>query len=173
MGERASGLATDSNPSTPRATAEELGSEIAVVRGELDTLLSELDRRRHEALDVPLQLRRHAFGASLTALALLVTATGSVGLTIWRRRRRDRFGPRAGRLNQAFARMTAHPERVAAEPTIVGKILTAAATAAVAALVKKVLEGALERVMQATAEGTVASPPGPAAATKLSYPRAS
>jgi hypothetical protein len=32
---------------------------------------------------------------------------------------------RAGRLSQAIARMTEHPERVAAEPTIPAKILTA------------------------------------------------
>ncbi len=41
---------------------------------------------------------------------------------------------------QAIARMTEHPERVATEPTIPAKIVTAAASAAVAALVKKLLE---------------------------------
>jgi hypothetical protein len=48
MGERTSGLNGSS-----RASIEELGSEIASVREELDTLLGELDRRRHEALDTP------------------------------------------------------------------------------------------------------------------------
>ena len=36
--------------------------------------------------------------------------------------------------------MTEHPERVATEPTIPAKIVTAAASAAVAARVKKLLE---------------------------------
>jgi hypothetical protein len=143
MGEGTPGLDTSSNAresQAPRAAAEALGSEIAVVRQELDTLLGELDRRRHEALDVPLQLRRHAFGALLTVLALVATAAGSVWLTLWRRRRRERLGARAGRFRQAVSRMTEHPERVATEPTVAGKIATAAANAAVAALVKKLLE---------------------------------
>jgi hypothetical protein len=80
MDERTPGLETHSDAS-PRAVVEELGSEVAGVREELDTLLGELDRRRHDALDVRLQLRRHAVGAGLTAFALLATATGSV----WRR----------------------------------------------------------------------------------------
>jgi hypothetical protein len=138
MGERTPSLDASSNSresQAPRAVAEAVGGEIAVVREELDTLLGELDRRRHEALDVPLQLRRHAFGISLTILALVFTATGSVWLTLWRRRRTERLGARAGRLRQAVSRMTEHPERVAAEPTVAGKIAVAAANAAVAVLV--------------------------------------
>jgi hypothetical protein len=157
MGERTPGLGNGRNagpdPAT-RTAVEELGSEIAGVREELDTLLGELDRRRHEALDVPLQLRRHAFGASLTMLALVATAAGSVGLTLWRRRRRARLSAQTGRFREALSRMTEHPERVAAEPTIPARILTAAANAAVAALVKKFLERAVERLMDASAEPT-------------------
>jgi hypothetical protein len=126
--------------SVTRDTVHELGNEVAHARDELDVLLGEFDRRRHEVLDVPLQLRRHALGAGLTVLAFTLAAAGSVGLTIWRRRRGERVRARAGRLSQAIARMTEHPERVAAEPTIPAKILTAAASAAVAALVKKLLE---------------------------------
>ena len=156
MGEGTPGLNSGSSarrePDAPRATAEQLGGEIAVVRRELDTLLGELDRRRHEALDVPLQLRRHATGATLTVLAFLLTAAGGVWLTIWNRRRRARYPARASRLRLALARMTEHPERVAAEPTVPGKILTAAANAAVAALVKRVLERTVEQLMAATPE---------------------
>jgi hypothetical protein len=131
-----------------------LGGQIAEVREELDTLLGELDRRRHEALDVPLQLRRHAVGASLTVVALVAAAAASVWLTLWRRRRRDRLSAQAGRLRRAVSRMTEHPERVAAEPTIPARIATAAANAAVAALVKKALERAVESLMSAGADGT-------------------
>jgi hypothetical protein len=45
--------------------------------------------------------------------------------------------------------MTEHPERVAAEPTIPARILTAAASAAVAALAKKLLERGLVALMEA------------------------
>jgi hypothetical protein len=47
--------------------------------------------------------------------------------------------------------MTAHPERVAVEsnPSLVRKLLAAAATAAVASLVKKVLERGISQAMDA------------------------
>ena len=161
MGERTPRL--DAKPgaqdgAAPRAAVESLGSEIAGVREELDTLLGELDRRRHEALDVPLQLRRHALGTSLTIVALVATAAGSVWLTLWRRHRRQRPGAQAGRFRHALARMTEHPERVATDSSVVGKIATAAANAAVAVLVKKVLERGVERLMEAGP--TTASAPG-------------
>jgi hypothetical protein len=133
---------------TPRAIAETLGTEIAVVRDELDGLVAELDRRRHDAFDLRRQLGRHAFGVALTTLALLATATGAVSFGIWRQRRRARLSAQAGRLRHAIARMTEHPERVAAEPTMAGKIVTAAASAAVAALVKKLLERAVQRLLE-------------------------
>jgi hypothetical protein len=128
---------------------EELGSEVAGVREELDTLVAELDRRRHEVFDVRLQLRRHAVGAGLTAFALVATAAGSVWLTHLRRRRRARPTAKTGRFYHALSRMTEHPARVATEPTIPAKIATAAASAAVAALVKKVLERGLVKVIEA------------------------
>ena len=144
-----------------RDTVHELGNEVAHARDELDVLLGELDRRRYEVLDVPLQLRRHALGAGLTVLAFTLAAAGSVGLAIWRRQRRKRIRARTGRLSQAIARVTEHPERVAAEPTIPAKIVTAAASAAVAALVKKLLE----RGVTALANGRADRPAMPAVNT--------
>ena len=144
--ERTTSKAPDDEP-TPRAITETLGTEIAVVRDELDGLLAELDRRRHEALDVRLQLQRHSLGAALTVLALVTTAAGGVWLGVWRHRRRARLTAQAGRLRHAISRMTEHPERVTAEPTMAGKIVTAAANAAVAALVKKLLERAVQRLL--------------------------
>jgi hypothetical protein len=128
--------------------SEALGGEIATVRDELDALLAELDRRRHELLDVRLQLRRHAVGTALTTLALVGTAAGAVWLGRWRQRRQQRPSALAGRLREAIVRMTAHPERVAAEPTMGGKILTAAASAGAALLVRKVLEQAVRRLLE-------------------------
>jgi hypothetical protein len=132
---------------TPRAITETLGAEISVVRDELDGLVAELDRRRHDAFDVRHQLERHAFAVTLTALALVATAAGGVWLSVWRQRRRARLPARVGRLQHAIARMTEHPERVTAEPTMIGKIVTATANAAVAALVKKLLERAVQHLL--------------------------
>lgn len=163
MGERTPGLGTNSHArpdhAGPRAAAEELGSEIAGVREELDTLLSELDRRRHDALDMPLQLRRHAVGAGLTAFALVATAAGGVWLTHWRGRRRARLTAKAGRFYHALSRMTEHPERVATGSTIPAKIVTAAASAAVAALVKKLLERVVVKVMDTGSQDRVGPRP--------------
>jgi hypothetical protein len=132
---------------TPRAVTETLGAEIAVVRDELDGLVAELDRRRHEAFDVRHQLERHAFSVTLTTLALVATAAGGVWLDVWRQRRRARLPAQASRFRHAIARMTEHPERVAAEPGMMGRIATAAANAAVATLVKKVLERAVQHLL--------------------------
>jgi len=153
MDERAARLNHRTDARTaPRAAVQELGSEVAEVREDLDALLGELDRRRHEALDLPLQLRRHAFGASLTTVALVAAAAGSVWLAMWRRQRRQRLGARARRLREALYRMTESPERVATEPSVAVKIAVAAANAAVAMLVKRGLERGVRHLMEARAE---------------------
>jgi hypothetical protein len=174
MGEGARGLGvTPSNTAEgkppPRAMAETLGSEVAMVRAELDSLLAELDRRRHAALDVRLQLRRHALGATLTSLAFVGTAAESVWLGGWRRRRHDRLIARAGRFRQAISRMIERPERVGAEPTMAGKIATATVSAGVAALIKKALARGVERLLERrdiTAKRSTAPREGPAASSE-------
>jgi len=163
MGEGTAGVGTSTanrtpDDQTPRARAETLGSEIAVVRDELDRLVAELDRRRHNAFDVRRQLGRHAFGLTLTGLALVTTAAGGVWFNGWRKSRQARLPAQAGRLRQAVVRMTEHPERVAAEPTMAGKIVTAAASAAVAALVKKLLESATRHLLD-EGPGVIGAPP--------------
>jgi len=65
-----------------------LGVEIAELREELGGLVAELDRRRHELLDVRLQFRRHAVAATVTAITLFGAVAGLVWLGIWRFRRR-------------------------------------------------------------------------------------
>ena len=161
MGEGTSGVEMSTekraDEPTPRAITERLSTEIGVVRAELDGLVAELDRRRHDALDVRLQLRRHSLGATLTMLALMTTAAGGIWLGAWRHRRRARLTGQAGQLRQAISRMTEHPERVAAEPTMAGKVVTAAASAAVASLVKKLLERGVQRLLDQQPADAVAS----------------
>jgi hypothetical protein len=154
MGERANGLSSAAGPAgrgvdpSSRATTRQLEGEIAVLREELSGLVAELDRRRHELLDVKLQVQRHAGRLALTGVALVSAASGLVWLGKWRAQRRARVLSRAGRLREAVSRMIDKPERVAAEATIPGKILTAAATAAVATLVKKGLERAVHALLE-------------------------
>jgi hypothetical protein len=130
----------------PEAT-KALEAEIAVVREELGELVAEMDRRRHEALDIRRHLRRHAVEITLTTIGLVGAATGFVWLGMWRARRRERLTSQADRLRRAMTRMMDRPERVAAEPTVPAKIVTAATNAAVATLIKKVLDRAVQHAM--------------------------
>jgi len=135
---------------TSREMSQKLGAEVATVREELDVLLAELDRRRHDLLDVRLQLRRHAKG---TTLALAGVAAGAVWLSVRRRRRARRLTADAGLLPGATSGVTEHPGRAPAAATMAGKIVTAAASAAAASLVRKALEHAVRRLLEPQGDG--------------------
>jgi hypothetical protein len=139
-----------------RETARQLDSEIAALREELSALVAELDRRRHEALDVRLQVKRHGLELALTGAALIAAASGFVWLKSRRSRRRAGWRGQLERLRDAVT-----PSRKAADraqgPRAVTSILTAAANAGVAAVIKKGLERALRRPLSRT-QGTTQSP---------------
>lgn len=139
---------SDGIAASPRDATRELEGRIGLVREELGGLVAELDRRRHEALDLKLQIRRHALETTVTGLAFVAAAAGIVWLTARRARRRRRITSRMDRMRTAMGRMMERPERVAAEPTIPAKIFTAAVNAALATVIKK----GLERVVQRMAE---------------------
>jgi hypothetical protein len=155
MGERTSGVeqselpanGTQPAPIAPPETVQQLGSEIAALRVDLDGLVAELDRRRHEVFDLRLQARRHARGIALTIIGLVGAAAGFVWMGTWRARRQDRLASRAGRFGQGLSRMIDQPEHVAAGPTVPAKIMMVAANAAVAVFIKKVLEYAVASTM--------------------------
>jgi hypothetical protein len=130
----------------------QLDGEIAALREELAGLVAELDRRRHELLDVKLQAKRHALGMTLTGVGLLAAASGFVWLGAWHSRRRRTPLSRVGRLREAISRVIEKPERVAAEPGVPARILTAAANAAVATAIKKILERGLHRALHRNEE---------------------
>ena len=140
--------ASTGNGATPRETALELGEEIAAVRQDLDMLLAEADRRRHEVMDVRLQLRRHTATAALAGMAILGGAAAVVRIGIRRHRQRQRLSARAGRLREAVSRMVDQPHRVAAEPTFLGRIVTAVVVSAAASLVNSLLKKAVEQVVE-------------------------
>ena len=128
---------------SPRENTRELLGEIAMLRAELGGLVAELDRRRHEFMDIKGQAKRHAVGATLTGVTLLASAAGFVWLGTWRAQRRRKIASRIERWRDAVPLLLAHPERAAPEHGTVAKILTSAATAAVAAAIKNVLERGL------------------------------
>lgn len=106
-----------------------------LVRSRLHATLSALDRRRHEALDVPLQISRHL---GVVAGVAAVTVAGAIVVGVLRaasaarRRRRGRW--------QLLRRAWEHPERVAQpEETLTGKIAKAAAVALARYLIGKLV----------------------------------
>jgi hypothetical protein len=138
MGEGTAVVSPQSADGAERPAAIE--REIRGLRADLDHLIGELDRRRHEMLDVKLQVRRHAVPVSLTALGLALATGGAVAYSVWRARRRRTLAAKAGRLTEAVSRMIERPERVAAAEPAGARILGAAGSAITAMVIKAVLE---------------------------------
>lgn len=143
-----------SEPPSPRETVRQLAGEIATLREELAGLVAELDRRRHDALDVKLQVKRHGGELALTAAALVAAAAGFVWLGAWRSRRREDLRSRGTKLRRALSRIIDSPDRGAAGPSVAAKILAATSSAAAATLVKKVLDRGLEVALNLKRGGT-------------------
>lgn len=114
--------------------------EIDVLRHELGGLVAELDRRRHEALDLRLQVKRHPVlvATVVTVAALLVG--GAIALVVREARDRRRPTRRARDVKDAFARLLEHPREVASQPSIGNKIATAVGVAVVTTLAKRLLD---------------------------------
>jgi hypothetical protein len=124
MGEGEAGMNGAMEPPRPGAPADQaatdggerteqtLEQEIASLREELGDLVGELDRRRHEAFDLRLQVRRHA-------TLLLVLGTVTVGLAVggyvmlgYARRRRAHPLVRTQAFAHALALISRNPERL-------------------------------------------------------------
>ena len=94
-------------PTDGEATEQAIERDIDRLRGRLDGMVGELDRRRHEALDVRLQLRRHATAVATVGVVAAVIVVG--GFVAWRnaRRRQDRLLVHLGQLVVAAGRRAA------------------------------------------------------------------
>jgi ABC-type uncharacterized transport system fused permease/ATPase subunit len=110
------------NTNGSSARVRELGNETDGVRRELDELVMELDRRRHQALDWRLQVRRHARPLALLGAGLVVVVGSGVAVSIARNRRRQTLAARvsdltdwAERLRLALGRIVADPDRLASK----------------------------------------------------------
>ena len=89
------------------ATERAIEQDIDRLRDQLDGMVGELDRRRHEAFDVRLQLRRHATAVATVGVVGAVLVVG--GFVAWRnaRRRQDQLLVHLGRLVVAAGRRAA------------------------------------------------------------------
>ena len=112
----------------------EIEREIESIREDLDGLIGELDRRRHEAFDWRLQMRRHQRQLWIAAGVVGVTVIGFT--VVGRRRRRNGFASGAELLH-ALRVVAEHPEaltRAVEERRPSSRIVSGTAKVASAAL---------------------------------------
>ena len=121
-------------------TVGRVAGEIQSLRGELGGLVAELDRRRHEAFDLRLQLKRHPVAAAIAAAGAALVLGGLLAAAVRSRRQHRRPSVRARETRRALARLLDHPDRVAAEPSISNKVATAVLSLAATIIAKRVLE---------------------------------
>jgi lysylphosphatidylglycerol synthetase-like protein (DUF2156 family) len=119
---------------------KEIEVKILALRGELGDLVSELDRRRHEAFDLKLQFRRHRTAFVIAGVAVAALLGFGIAATLRKQRRRQRPADRARRARRAFERLMDDPEHMGRESTVSEKVLAAAGTAAASLFVKRALD---------------------------------
>ncbi len=115
MGEEGNGVTREIEvvgPSPARVPDDDpqmIEHAVETTRAELADLHAELDRRRHEAFDLRLQLRRHR-----TALAVVALAAVGVLASSWAYRRSHRDGPldRVQNLAHALALVAREPDNL-------------------------------------------------------------
>ena len=123
----------------PRAPRE-IERDIEHLRTRLDRSLAELDRRRHELMDIKLQMRRHP-AVFIGAGAVVVLALGGIGFAIYRSRKREEVPQKAKRLRIAIGRAVDEPHKVArGEAPVWEKIVAAIGTTIAVNLTKKIIE---------------------------------
>jgi negative regulator of sigma E activity len=117
MGQRTAGVVDrdrEAEDESDRAP-EVIEDEIEELRQDTHVLVAELDRRRHEALDVGLQVRRHAYGISAVAAVAATLVTAAVVVSAARRRRAKTMTTRVQNLVQAIQILSrTDPKRLAA-----------------------------------------------------------
>lgn len=118
----------------------EIEREIDHLRMRLDRSLAELDRRRHELMDIRLQIRRHP-QVFIGAGAVVVLLLGGVAFAIYRSRKREEPIEKARRFRIAVGRAVDKPHKVArGEAPPWEKILAAVGTTIAVNVTKKMIE---------------------------------
>jgi hypothetical protein len=124
----------------PDEAVGRVSGEIDMLRNELGGLVAELDRRRHEALDLGLQARRHPVLVATVATVAALVVGAAIAVIVRGRRERRRPTVRARETRRALSRLFEHPDRVAAEPSIANKLATAVGVAVASALAKRLVD---------------------------------
>ncbi|HEY7375601.1 MAG TPA: hypothetical protein VIF57_25815 [Polyangia bacterium] len=124
--------------SNGREEVDRLQHEVDGIRGNIGALMRELNQRRHDAVDLKLQLHRHPARLVIAGVAVLALVAGGIAYVVARMRRRRSIKGRVLRLREALHRISAHPERVAErKPTVSRKVLAAGGSAVATAIGKR------------------------------------
>jgi len=100
-------------PEEPSASPTEIEHEIVELRRELTGLVQEVDRRRHDAFDLRLQLRRHASVIVVVLGGASLLLVGRWALRSYRYERSDSARARAANLARAIAILSReNPDRL-------------------------------------------------------------
>lgn len=139
MGEGPNRVTPDAARS-PGARVVRVSGEIETLRGQLATLVAELDRRRQEAFDIGLQVRRHPAAIAVAAVGAALVVGGVVALAVRRNRKRHELKTRAREVRRALGAIVKDPYNVAKDSTLTEKLVATAGTTVVTLLVKRVLD---------------------------------
>jgi hypothetical protein len=116
--------------------ADELEREVAGLRNRLGALIGELGRRRREAMDVRLQVRRHPVSVVLgTAVVLGLVGLG-IAAVVHRRRQARSVRGRILALRRALVSLTEPTER--GDPGMGRNLLTSGGSAMASTLGRRV-----------------------------------
>jgi hypothetical protein len=119
----------------PAMEISRLCTEIGATRDQLGTYISELDRRRHEALDLKHQLKKHPVLAIGAAVAVIGAVAGAV-VMVNRARRHETLGRTGHRKLACFASSSASAP---ADPAWLLKLVLKAALPLGIAVAKRLL----------------------------------
>ncbi len=123
----------------------DLEQRVEQSRDRLDSIASELDRRRHVITNAKQTIARKPLWTAGLAAAGLAVVGAAVAFLIQRQRSNRTFRARAGRLFHQLVRVGRKPERLTQQdPDPMKKLLTAAGSTAVTAVVKRVMDQVLE-----------------------------
>jgi hypothetical protein len=132
---------------------EQLTERVEHSRVRLDSLVSELDHRRHVLANIKRRIQGRPGSTAAIAMLCLGALATAITFALRGQRRRQSFSARARRLGKALSRVGSKPERLSrpqSEPLT--KLLTSAGTAATGVLIKHLAARVLD---QGRVRGTV------------------
>lgn len=141
MDERTVGLVKDEPKSgsedDPAEKGERLEKDIEGIRHNLTHLVGELDQRRHDAFNIPLQIKRHAVPLAIGGLALVGLVGGGIALHRLTKPRHPRLSKRWRDVKDGLSLAAGQgPPPEVVKPSVTKQVVSAAGAALASVLVR-------------------------------------